>query len=160
MRHYFICTGVDLNTTVAQLMKTALVGGSLLSEIGTIIGSIGRGGDFDLSKFGFQEYLSRGTTFKGITKWVESFDSSSLSLGSGFEESDIDSLTKQSEEKAKKSVEGSDESENIGIKDLWELFTSVIGENATDSMRVTIVNDSIPVTWEASSTSIDFPPDK
>lgn len=137
-------SGVDLNTSVAQLMKLGLVGYSTISQLGSLISSVGKRGNYDLNRFGFQEYLSRGKAYTGVAKGAERFDSMSLSAGSGMDESDVDSLTKQSTEKAKESVK-SDEQEEGGVKDIWEALMSVISEDSDKSMRVTIVNSELPV---------------
>lgn len=137
-------SSVDLKTSVAQMMKLGLVGYSTISQLGTLISSVGKGGNFNLSDFGFKEYTSRGTGVTSVARGAERFESSSLSIGSGFEESDVQSLTKESTAKAKQSVQ-SDEGE-ISIKEIWEAFKKCLNSEGGDSLRVTVVNtDPIPV---------------
>lgn len=132
-------SGVDLNTSVAQMLKLGMVGYSTLSQLGTLVGSIGKRGNFDLSKFGFKEYTSRGTGVTSVARGAERFESSSMSLGSGFEESDVQSLTQESTAKAKEQV-GSTEDDSISIKEIWDTFKKCLASEGGDSLRVTVVN--------------------
>ena len=106
-------TGVnlDLNTSVTQLMKTGLIGFSLLGQIGNIIGSISSGGGLDLSAWGASDYTSRGTGFTGITAGVQETTSQSLTVGNS-SGSDISSGSiTQAQNEATQSVSGTDQGE-------------------------------------------------
>lgn len=74
-------TGIDLNTTVTQLMKTGLIGASLLGQIANIIQGIGTGGSLSLSGWGASDYTSRGSGFLGIDTGVNTTTSQSMSVG-------------------------------------------------------------------------------
>lgn len=72
--------GVDLNTTVTQLAKTGIAG---LGLMGGLLSSLFGGslfGTSDLSKWGYQEYNSRGSQIKGIAKGVSSGKSASSDM--------------------------------------------------------------------------------
>lgn len=102
---------LDLNTTVTQLLKTGIIGFSLLGQIGNIIGSISSGGGLDLSAWGASDYTSRGTGFTGITSGVQETTSQSLTVGNS-SGSDISSGSiTQAQNESTQSVSGTDQSE-------------------------------------------------
>jgi len=138
-------SSVDLKSSVAQLMKLGLVGYSTISQLGSLISSATSGPSFALNNFGFEQTTlrSRGQGFVGVAKGAARTDSLSYT-GSGMEESDVESLTKASTEKAKESVK-SDEEEKGSVKDIWEALMSVIDSDSDKSVRVTVVNDNLPV---------------
>ena len=133
-------SSVDLNSSVAQMMKLGIVGYSTLSQLGTLIGSIGKGSNFDISKFGFSETTGRGTGLVSVARGAQRFESSSLSVGSGFEESDVQSLTRESQAKAKESVKSDEGGEDVSIKTIWDAFKKCLDSEGGDSLRVTVVN--------------------
>lgn len=138
-------SSVDLKSSVAQLMKLGLVGYSTIDQIGTLMESVRRGGNIDLTKFGGSEYLrteKRGQGFVGIAKGAQRTESLSSSIGSGLDESDVNSMVEASTQKAKESVKSE---EPQYIKDIWDALMSVIGEDSNKAMRVTIVDSELPV---------------
>lgn len=54
-------TGIDLNTTVAGLMKVGLMGYSILDNLGTAFASLTKGGALDLDSWGASDFTTRGT---------------------------------------------------------------------------------------------------
>ena len=102
---------IDLNTSVTQLLKTGIIGFSLLGQIGNIIGSISSDGGLDLSAWGASDYTSRGTGFTGITAGVQETTSQSLTVGNS-SGSDISSGSiTQAQNEATQSVSGTDQGE-------------------------------------------------
>ena len=72
--------GVDLNTTVTGLAKTGIAG---LGLMGSLLGSLGNGslfGTYDLSKWQYDEYTSRGSGLKRISQGTASGFSKSEEL--------------------------------------------------------------------------------
>lgn len=74
-------TGVDLNTTVAGLMKTGLVGYSLLGSLGTLVNTLIKKGQLDIGAWGAEEYTTRGGRTSLRTTGVSSNISSSAFIG-------------------------------------------------------------------------------
>lgn len=81
-------TGIDLNTTVENLMKLGIVGVSTIGQIANIAGGLASKGGIDLSKWGGSNTTSRGAGFTGISEgaqvgMVTTGTSFSLSASSG-----------------------------------------------------------------------------
>lgn len=142
-------SGVDLNTSVAQLMKLGMVGYSTISQLGSLLYAASQGPNLALSEFGFDATTrrSRGQGFVGVAKGAQRTSSASITqaVGSGLEESDVESMTEESRSKAKESVKSEEPKEGESIKDIWNALMSVIGDDAEKSMKVTIVNSELPV---------------
>ena len=129
-------TGVDLNTTVMQLLKTGIAGGSLL---GQLIGSLANGragGAMNLDSWKIQSYTSRGQGRKvldiGAMTGVSqsgSFDFAGSSSGSDITNSSMAGAAEDAEETGKitnKSQEGK--------ADFIEKIYKAIGEDKSSNI--------------------------
>lgn len=137
---------LDLNTSVTQLLKTGIIGFSLLGQIGNIIGSISSGGGLDLSAWGASDYTSRGTGFTGITAGVQETTSQSLTVGNS-SGSDISSGSiTQAENEATQSISGTDQGEGEdsaeeirqNVATITMILQSIFDGN--NSIRVSVQN--------------------
>lgn len=141
-------TGVDMNATVTQLMKLGIAGVSTLSLIGPMIQAISKGGPLNLSNWGGTEWLPRGYGFQGLKSGVFSTTSEIQYFG-GSSSEDVyrDTLIEQREKAEEtQSILGTKVDEEQSpikeIKELLSLFESMRASSGTDSLRVTVVNDS------------------
>lgn len=137
---------LDLNTSVTQLLKTGIIGFSLLGQIGNIIGSISSGGGLDLSAWGASDYTSRGTGFTGITAGVQETTSQSLTVGNS-SGSDISSGSiTQAQNEATQSISGTDQGEGEDsaeeIRENVATITMILQSifDGNNSIRVSVQN--------------------
>lgn len=141
-------TGIilDLNTTVTQLMKTGLIGASLLGQIGNIVSGLGSGGALSLSGWNASDYTARGTGFTGVKSGVSKTTSFTAMVGNSSGQDIIDNSITQKSSEATQSVEGVDQQE---AKDMMEEIRSNVASIASilssvfdgsNSLRVTVLD--------------------
>lgn len=126
--------GVDLNASVRDIMSTGLKFVSGLGLIGDIISGLGSNGGLDLSRWGGEETLSRGSGSSFTSLSSRSTTSSSTYISSGSSEdikrSSIAGATEESEETRKitnKNMEDKKTSDDI----YWEILQPTIGYQGT-----------------------------
>lgn len=135
---------VDLNTTVTQLMKTGLVGASLLGQIGNIVSGLGSGGALSLSGWNASDYTARGTGFTGVKAGVSKTTSSTAMVGNSGGQDIIDNSITQKTSEATQSVEGVDQQESeemmeeirSNVASIANILSSVF--DGSSSIRVTV----------------------
>lgn len=139
-------TGIDLNTTVTQLMKNILFGGALLGQIGTIVSSMANGGglNLDYAAWSADEYTKRGSGFAGISAGVSKTTSFTASVGNSGGDDISDSITAQEtaetkevagqDEEAKKSEEQMKDIQD-NVNTIADILSAVFSGNA---LRVTV----------------------
>ena len=140
-------TGVnlDLNTTVTQLMKTGLIGFSMLGQIGNIISSIFSRGGLNLSAWGATDYTSRGTGFTGITAGVQETTSQSLTVGNSSGSDIASGSITQAQSQATQSISGTEQQgEDItqeirdNVATIADILNAIFDGN--NSIRVSMQN--------------------
>lgn len=135
---------VDLNTTVTQLMKTGLIGASLLGQIGNIVSGLGSGGALSLSGWNASDYTARGTGFTGVKAGVSKTTSSTATVGNSGGQDIIDNSITQKTSEATQSVEGVDQQESeemmeeirSNVASIASIMSSVF--DGSNSIRVTV----------------------
>lgn len=135
---------VDLNTTVTQLMKTGLIGASLLGQIGNIVSGLGSGGALSLSGWNASDYTARGTGFTGVKAGVSKTTSSTAMVGNSGGQDIIDNSITQKTSEATQSVEGVDQQESeemmeeirSNVASIANILSSVF--DGSSSIRVTV----------------------
>lgn len=134
---------VDLNTSVTQLLKTGLIGFSLLSQIGNIIGSMNAETGLSLEGWGASEYTARGTGFTGITAGSQTTTSQSLTVGNSGGEDIAGGSVTQAQNEATASVGGKEEEEGDpaeeirqNVATITQILQTVFDDNNSIRVRV------------------------
>lgn len=140
----FMGTSVDLNTTVADMMKVTALGGSILSGVGSIIGNLSAGAGFNpqgmLNALGMSKstlsVISRGT---GLSAKESGIDVSQKSFIGNYSDTDIyDNAMNDAEANKAKTMAEAKENTDVTttqtidehIVDIYNLLSSVISMNA------------------------------
>lgn len=140
----FMGTSVDLNTTVADMMKVTALGGSILSGVGSIIGNLSAGAGFNpqgmLNALGMSKstlsVISRGT---GLSARESGIDVSQKSFIGNYSDTDIyDNAMNDAEANKAKTMAEAKENTDVTttqtidehIVDIYNLLSSVISMNA------------------------------
>lgn len=140
----FMGTSVDLNTTVADMMKVTALGGSILSGVGSIIGNLSAGAGFNpqgmLNALGMSKstlsVISRGT---GLGAKESGIDVSQKSFIGNYSDTDIyDNAMNDAEASKAKTMAEAKENTDVTttqtidehIVDIYNLLSSVISMNA------------------------------
>lgn len=139
-------TGValDLNTTVTELMKSGLVGMSLLGQIGNIVSGLSSGGALSLEGWGAEAFTSRGTGFTGIQSGASVTTSNTAYVGNSSGSDIYSSTITSATNEATQSVEGMDEAQKnseempANIEAILGILEAVFDNS--NSLRVTVEN--------------------
>lgn len=133
---------VDLHTTIEGLMKTGMAG---ISLIGSLVGSLANGslfGTMDLSKWGYEDYTTRGAAvtqlFSGSSTSVS--ESSSMKMSSSGDDMASTSMSDASEDAQSDAGTSSEEMEEG--KELNEKIYKAIAANEGEHTVLTVL-DSI-----------------
>ena len=143
----FMGTGVNLQTTVADLMRVASMSGGILSSLGSMIGSLGGGisGSGMLKALGITGYnkVARGGGYTPVASSGNSMSESGYLVGNSDSNAILDKTLGDAEEdkKSKMAEAKQDEENDIMNKDLnasiikiFELLTDMT--NGTKSISV------------------------
>lgn len=76
----YLGTGINITSSIPNLVKTGIFGLSALGQIGNIVTSISSGGGMDLNIWGFDEYTRRGGDFESTVGGVQQTTSGSKTL--------------------------------------------------------------------------------
>lgn len=119
--------GLDLHASVGDLIKVGIIGISSLSRLGSIIGGLTSGGGIDLSSWGGQDVLTRGT---GVTlaDTLRAGTSHSASVGKGsssYNDMEGGSLAGQADKakEAQKKTGMQEKTPEKTLDDIWKLAT-------------------------------------
>lgn len=144
---------VDLDTTVTGLIKTGMVGVSVIGQVGKVLAGLGSKGGLNLDSWGGEEYLRRGTGFAGSVSGMSQGTSTSgymgSSSGSDIQEQSIASASEEGNEKIENSQDDPDSTQAI-LKKILELLGGRDGNTAT----VYITNDYLPISISGTSPVI------
>lgn len=137
--------GINLNTNVTDLIRTGLVGGTLLGQIGNVISSLSNGFNNTLYGWGESDYTSRGSGFTGITSGVRTTTSQSLAVGNASGSDIASSAITQATTEAQQSVTGKETSEQDmmdeirnNVVSIYSILKAVFDDN--NSLRVSVSN--------------------
>lgn len=119
-------TGVDLNTTVTQLMKTGIMGYSLLGQVGNIVSALGASGRLSLSGWGASDITQRGTGFTGIKTGSRLTTSMATQVGNAGGSDIATSVVDQATAEAEKKIKGEEVTTADHIETIMTLLQSVI----------------------------------
>ena len=78
----YLGTGINITSSIPNLIKTGIFGLSALGQIGTIASSLRGGSGLELGAWGFEEYTKRGGNFESTVGGVQSTKSGSKSVTS------------------------------------------------------------------------------
>lgn len=131
---------IDLRTTVEKLMKTGMAG---ISLIGSLVGSLANGslfGTMDLSKWGYEDYTTRGAAvtqlFSGSSTSVS--ESSSMRMSSSGDDMASTSMSDATENAQEDSGTSSEEMEEG--KELNEKIYKAIAANEGEHTVLTVLD--------------------
>lgn len=145
--------GVDLNTTVSDLMRVGAMGTGILGSLGSMVGGLGRSfsGRAMLSQMGIESSTGLAVTPRGSISpsMLNSFDGGGDTSGSGYignaAASDIKNTTLQSAEDEKQSlmVEAQEEASktpvdeiNTNVLKIYKLLEDVVSGKSNLRVRV------------------------
>ena len=122
----YLGTGINIQSSIPNLVKTGIFGLSALGQIGTIANSISSGNGLDLGVWGFEEYTRRGGDFESTVGGVQQTKSGSKTLTSASsadtKKQALSSTEEDQDEGIKRSKEAS--KDEITIETLYnELFS-------------------------------------
>lgn len=118
--------GINITSSIPNLIKTGMFGLAAVGQIGNIISSIGSGGGMDLGIWDADEYTSRGGKFESTVGGVQKTTSGSRQMKTSSSSADtkksaIDSTSEDQEESKKRSKEAS--KDEITLETLYkEIF--------------------------------------
>lgn len=130
-------TGLDLNTSVNNLMRLGIGLSSTMSLVGTIfnaLGSIGAAGGLDLASWEGKELNTRGSSISGLIGTLVGGKSSSTYVGTGsssdIKKSALSSATDDAEESGKITNKN-----NKAEKTFDDFYKATIGDEAKSYVR-------------------------
>ena len=151
---------VDLHQTVTGLAKTGIAG---LGLMGSLLGSLFNGslfGTTDVGKWGYEEFTSRGSGTKGISKGTATgtSESSSMSMVGSASSDDIKSTSLSD---ATDDAEEDSEITNKNVKDNADIYTKIYEAIANEDTTVlqevinleTLVSDGTTALLSAIGTT-------
>ena len=134
---------VDLETTVTGLMKTGIVGMSVIGQIGSILKGLSSGGSLSLDTWAGEESTSRGSGFGAITSGYSKTTSTSAYIGSSSGDDIYSSSVTAAKDKAVEENKGNEDEEEPEIITLTKAILAVISESGikiADNQMVTLSN--------------------
>lgn len=151
---------VDLHQTVTGLAKTGIAG---LGLMGSLLGSLFNGslfGTMDAKKWGYDEFTSRGSATKGISKGTAQGTSESTSMNmvgsssaSDIKSTSMNDATDEAEEDSKVTNKNVEENADIYTK----IYESIANEDTTILQEVinlqTIITDQSLLVLDAIGTT-------
>ena len=151
---------VDLHQTVTGLAKTGIAG---LGLMGSLLGSLFNGSLFgtnDVSKWGYDEFTSRGSPTKGISKGTAqgTSESSSMSMVGSASSSDIKSTSMND---ATDDAEEDSKVTNKNVKENADIYTKIYEAIANEDTTIleevinlqNIINDQSVLILDAIGTT-------
>lgn len=138
---------VDLHQTVTGLAKAGIAGLSLMGSVtSALFSGNGLGASFDVNKWGYNEYTSRGSATKGISKGTASgfSSSSSFSMGAGsssssdMKSSTLSDATDSADEDAKITNKNAEKN-----ADIYEQIYAAIGNDNTSVLSEIITLNTV-----------------
>ena len=139
--------GVDLNATVTGLAKTGIAG---LGLMGSLLGSLGNGslfGTYDLSKWDYDEYTSRGSGLKRISQGIASGFSKSEELsiqgtssGSDVKNTSMADAAEQAEQDSEVTNQSTADQADDAVK-----FNEKVLEALTSTEGVTVLSELVGI---------------
>lgn len=131
-------TGTDLNTTVTRLMKTGIMGYSLLGQVGNIVSALGNSGQLSLGGWGASDFTQRGTGFTGIKTGARLTTSMATQVGNAGGSDIATSIVDQANKEAESKIEGKGKDTAEHIKTIVDILNNLI--NGANSMHVVVDN--------------------
>lgn len=136
-------SGTNLNTTVTRLMKTGIMGYSLLGQVGNIVSALGNAGQLSLSGWGASDVTQRGTGFTGIKVGTRLTTSMATQIGNAGGSDIATSIIDQANAEAKKeAVKG----EEITSADHLEAIANILQRVIDGSNQMHVVVDDYGLT--------------
>ena len=149
-------SGVDVNANVTQLMKTGIMGYSLLSQISNIMDSLNvTSSDNYLYGWGETPYTARGSGFTGITTGVQATTSQSLLVGNASGSDIAGNSIAAARSEAQQSVSGQESEDRDTVNEIRnnvsmmaQILQSVFDNN--NSLRVRVLDYGLVNTSDSS----------
>ena len=149
-------SGVDVNANVTQLMKTGIMGYSLLSQISNIMDSLNvTSSDNYLYGWGETPYTARGSGFTGITTGVQATTSQSLLVGNASGSDIASNSIAAARSEAQQSVSGQESEDRDTVNEIRnnvsmmaQILQSVFDNN--NSLRVRVLDYGLVNTSDSS----------
>ena len=152
----YVGTGINLQTSVSELMRVAAMSGGILSGMGAMIANLGAGGGFSGSGMlkslgintGLTNFVTRGNGSGGLSRKGLSMSSSGM-IGQSDDESIREKPMGDANDEANQKLIEAQESENNDIErkvvnesvlQIVDLLTRIV--EGSDSLHVKMDNDS------------------
>ena len=153
-------SGIDLETTVTGLMKTAMVGVSTIGQIGTVLANLSSRGGLSLDTWGYDDALRRdGAGFTGITSGYKSSTSGSAyigsSSGSDIASHSVASASQEGTEQINSAQDEEDRDPNSTKNMLMAIRDLLQGVQEDNALAVKIINSgAIPVSFDTLTSTL------
>lgn len=153
-------SGIDLETTVTGLMKTAMVGVSTIGQIGTVLANLSSRGGLSLDTWGYDDALRRdGAGFTGITSGYKSSTSGSAyigsSSGSDMASHSVASASQEGTEQINSAQDEEDRDPNSTKNMLMAIRDLLQGVQEDNALAVKIINSgAIPVSFDTLTSTL------
>ena len=119
---------IDLHATVTGLMKTGMVGLSVIGQIGNVLAGLSNGGSLSLNAWRGEESTARGSGFGAITSGYSSGTSTSAYIGSSSGDDIYSSSVTAAKDQAKEENKGSEEEEENEMITLTKTIVRILDE--------------------------------